>query len=75
MPRLSLNRLFIFFLMLEVVIHRKNILEAIQSLYQWFSESLEPVNHFPANGRCVIAFGLLLLLIVIIVKIYLKKKS
>ena len=68
MRELSLKKVFAAIAGIIVLCHLKGILDALGTIYAWFSESLSAMNDFPEGAKAAIAMSLILLAIVIAFK-------
>ena len=68
MPEISLKKIAILILGLIVLFNLRRIGEAIEPVFEWFSDSLHGLNDFPEGAQTAIAFLSLVLLVVLIVK-------
>jgi len=68
MPKLSLVKIFAAIIGIILLLHLREILEFIGTVYEWFAESLEFMRHFPDGARAAIAYLTIILVIVIVFK-------
>jgi len=54
--RLSQTKIFLWFIGITVLIYRKQITGAIESIYSWFAESLDGMRSFPRGAQAAISF-------------------
>lgn len=54
--RLSQTKIILWFIGILVLIYRKEISAAMESIYSWFAESLDGMRSFPRGAQTAIAF-------------------
>ena len=67
--RLSQTKIFLWFIGITTLIHRKQITGAIESIYFWFAESLDGMRSFPSGARAAIAFLSIVALVTLVFRL------
>lgn len=69
MSNLSLTKIFTAIAGILILLNLKEILNVLGPAGQWFAESLDGINNFPQGAQTTIAFFVILLVIVIVLKV------
>ena len=70
MPTLSLKKIFLAITGIIVLWHLKAILNGIQSIHDWFCDSLDGLRDFDEGAQVAIAVAVLILIVVLILRAF-----
>lgn len=68
MPPLSLKKLFLAIIGIIALSHLKVILNVIESIYEWFCDSLDGFRDFDEGAQTAIAITIIIIIVVLILR-------